>query len=122
MGSQEHRCPDRTPRPDATAIADGGGLVSAELRPIEGGRPIALAFVDLAGRTPNLTMLERTVNGQPGLVAQLDGVTVAGAGLRGRRRPDQADLGSTEPREAPALEDGLTDVSVHSRALVTLAR
>jgi RNA polymerase sigma-70 factor (ECF subfamily) len=25
---------------------------------------------------PGLTLLERTVNGQPGLVAQLDGVTV----------------------------------------------
>ncbi|MCW2917642.1 MAG: polymerase, sigma-24 subunit, subfamily, partial [Actinomycetia bacterium] len=29
------------------------------------------------GRTPsNVTFLERTVNGQPGLVAQQDGVTV----------------------------------------------
>ena len=63
--------------PDATAIADGGGLVSvAELRPIEGGEQIARACVDLAGRAPNLTILERTVNGQPGLVAQQDGVTV----------------------------------------------
>jgi len=63
--------------PDATAIADGGGLVSAELRQIRGGEQIARAFIDLARRAPNLTILERTVNGQPGLVAQLDGVTVA---------------------------------------------
>jgi hypothetical protein len=62
--------------PDATAIADGGGLVSAVLRPIEGGEPIARAVVDVAGRAPNLTILERTVNGQPGLAAQQDGVTV----------------------------------------------
>ena len=62
--------------PDATAIADGGGLVSAELRQIRGGEQIARAFIDLARRAPNLTILERTVNGQPGLVAQLDGVTV----------------------------------------------
>jgi RNA polymerase sigma factor (sigma-70 family) len=62
--------------PDATAIADGGGLASAELRPIEGGEQIARACVDLAGRAPNMTFLERTVNGQPGLVAQQDGVTV----------------------------------------------
>src|SRR5215203_782461 len=62
--------------PDATAIGDGGGLVSAELRPIDGGEQIARAVVDLAGRAPNLTILERTVNGQPGLVAQQDGVTV----------------------------------------------
>ena len=62
--------------PDATAIGDGGGLVSAELRPIDGGEQIARAVVDLTGRAPNLTILERTVNGQPGLIAQQDGVTV----------------------------------------------
>jgi RNA polymerase sigma-70 factor, ECF subfamily len=62
--------------PGATAIADGGGLVSAELRPIEGGEQVARLVVDLAGRAPHLTLLERTVNGQPGLVAQQAGVTV----------------------------------------------
>ncbi len=62
--------------PDATAIADGGGLATAHLRPIEGGEQIARAYVDIAGRAPDLTLLERTVNGQPGLVAQQDGVTV----------------------------------------------
>jgi RNA polymerase sigma factor (sigma-70 family) len=64
--------------PDAMAIGDGGGLVSAELRPIEGGVQIARFFVDVTGRAlNNVTILERTVNGQPGLVAQQDGVTVA---------------------------------------------
>ncbi len=62
--------------PDATGIADGGGLASAALRPIEGGEQIARYVADLAGRAPSLTILERTVNGQPGLVAQQDGVTV----------------------------------------------
>jgi RNA polymerase sigma-70 factor (ECF subfamily) len=62
--------------PGATAITDGGGLVSAKLRPVEGGEHIARAFVDVAGKLPKLTILERTVNGQPGLVAQQDGVTV----------------------------------------------
>jgi RNA polymerase sigma-70 factor, ECF subfamily len=63
--------------PDATAIADGGGLVSAVLRPIQGGEQIARFLVDIVGRAPsNVTFLERTVNGQPGLVAQQDGVTV----------------------------------------------
>ena len=63
--------------PGATVTADGGGLVSAHLRPIEGAEQIARFLVDLAGRAPgNLTFLERTVNGQPGLVAQQDGVTV----------------------------------------------
>ncbi len=63
--------------PGATAIADGGGLVSALLRPIEGGVEVARAFVDLAGKAPDLTIEVRTVNGQPGLVAQQAGVTVA---------------------------------------------
>jgi len=62
--------------PDATFIADGGGLASAHLRPIEGGEKTAHACVDIAGWAPNVTLLERTVNGQPGLVAQQDGVTV----------------------------------------------
>ncbi|GAA4672196.1 RNA polymerase sigma factor SigJ [Phytohabitans rumicis] len=64
--------------PDATAIGDGGGVATAEPRPIEGGERIARYLVDLAGRAPsNLAFLARTVNGQPGLVAQYDGVTVA---------------------------------------------
>jgi RNA polymerase sigma factor (sigma-70 family) len=62
--------------PEATAIADGGGLATAHLHPIEGSEQIARAYIDFVGRAPNLTILERTVNGQPGLVAQLDGVTV----------------------------------------------
>ena len=53
-----------------------GGLVSAVLRPIEGGEEIARVVVDVGGSVPNLTLLERTVNGQPGLVAQQDSVTV----------------------------------------------
>jgi RNA polymerase sigma-70 factor (ECF subfamily) len=62
--------------PDATATGDGGGLVGAEPRPIEGGEQIARYVVGIADRTTNVTILERTVNGQPGLVAQHDGVTV----------------------------------------------
>jgi RNA polymerase sigma factor (sigma-70 family) len=63
--------------PDANLIADGGGLATAALRPIEGGEQVARYLVDLAGRAPgNVTFLERGVNGQPGLVAQQDGVTV----------------------------------------------
>jgi hypothetical protein len=63
--------------PDATAIGDGGGLVSAELRPIQGGEQVARACVDLVARAPDLTLLERTVNGQSGLVLQHHGDTVA---------------------------------------------
>ncbi|MEU4573576.1 RNA polymerase sigma factor SigJ [Nonomuraea sp. NPDC023979] len=60
--------------PDATGIADGGGLASAILRPIHGNEQIAHTFARLANR--GLSVLERTVNGQPGLVAELDGVIV----------------------------------------------
>jgi len=63
--------------PGATTIADGGGLVAAALCPIEGGEEVARYLVDLAARAPGtVTILERTVNGQPGLVAQQDGLTV----------------------------------------------
>ena len=63
--------------PDAMAVADGGGLVTAFLHPIEGGEQVARAWVEIASRRPStMTLLERTVNGQPGLVAQQDGVTV----------------------------------------------
>jgi len=63
--------------PDATAIADSGGLALAFLTPIEGSQQIARAWMEIARRVPpGMTFLERTVNGQPGLVAQQDGVTV----------------------------------------------
>jgi RNA polymerase sigma factor (sigma-70 family) len=62
--------------PDATVIADGGGLAAASLVPIEGSEQIARLIVDLSRQAPDITLLERTVNGQPGLVAQQDGVTV----------------------------------------------
>lgn len=64
--------------PDAAAIADGGGLVSAALHPVEGAEQVARFSVELADRAPpGLTLEERTVNGQPGLVVQLYGVTAA---------------------------------------------
>ncbi|MEU4719486.1 RNA polymerase sigma factor SigJ [Nonomuraea dietziae] len=63
--------------PDATAIADGGGVVGSLLRPIEGAEQIVRSLVHLEGMLRNLTILQRTVNGQPGLIAQQDGVTVS---------------------------------------------
>ena len=63
--------------PGATATADGGGLATSFLHPIEGGEQIARAWVEIANRAAGtMTFTERTVNGQPGLVAQQDGRTV----------------------------------------------
>jgi hypothetical protein len=90
--------------PDAIGIADGGGLARADLSPIEGGDRIARACVLLTNSHGTMTILERTVNGQPGLVAQLDGVTVTvfAFDLAGDRIKHI--LGDTQPRKAPALE------------------
>jgi RNA polymerase sigma factor (sigma-70 family) len=63
--------------PGATAIADTGGLARAQPGPIEGAEQVARACAEVARIAPDLTILERTVNGQPGLVAQQDGLTVA---------------------------------------------
>ena len=62
--------------PDATVVADGGGLVGALLRPITGRERIVRACLDVVRVAPGTVLLERTVNGRPGLVAQQDGVTV----------------------------------------------
>jgi RNA polymerase sigma-70 factor (ECF subfamily) len=62
--------------PDATAVGDGGGRVTALLHPIEGAERIARFFADRT-RPGRLKVREYTVNGQPGLVAHLDGVVVA---------------------------------------------
>ena len=62
--------------PSATAIADTGGLALALPSPIEGSEAIVRACLDVASIAPDLVILESTVNGQPGLVAQQDGVIV----------------------------------------------
>ena len=60
--------------PEATATADGGGLVTSARRPVEGAGQIARFYAGIAGRALDVTIQERMVNGQPGLVARLDGV------------------------------------------------
>jgi RNA polymerase sigma factor (sigma-70 family) len=63
--------------PKAIAVADGGGLAVTFASPIEGAEQIARAWIEIANRaTPEMALLERTVNGQPGLVARQDGGTV----------------------------------------------
>ncbi|PVC93939.1 RNA polymerase sigma factor SigJ [Streptomyces sp. CS147] len=62
--------------PAAVMTADGGGLAGAALRPIEGGARIAPYMVAIADKAPGLELLERSVNGAPGLVARRDGVVM----------------------------------------------
>jgi RNA polymerase sigma-70 factor, ECF subfamily len=61
--------------PDVTFAADGGGRAPAALDPVEGAELVARYLTDLAARSSGLTMLERTVNGLPGLIVQ-DGATI----------------------------------------------
>jgi RNA polymerase sigma factor (sigma-70 family) len=66
---------------------------------IEGGEQIARLCVDIANWVPNLTLLERTVNGQPGFGGSTRWHHRDGLRIRHRRRPDQAHLGSTNPEK-----------------------
>ncbi|MGW0087090.1 RNA polymerase sigma factor SigJ [Streptomyces sp. NPDC003393] len=59
--------------PGATAVSDGGGRAIAHLLPIEGAEQIARLYLTIARFAPPRTMLERTVNGLPGLVFESGG-------------------------------------------------
>jgi RNA polymerase sigma factor (sigma-70 family) len=62
--------------PQATVIADGGGLVPAALHPVQGSAEIARYMAGLSAQVLSLSLEERMVNGQPGLVGLQDGVIV----------------------------------------------
>ncbi|GAA1564622.1 RNA polymerase sigma factor SigJ [Kribbella hippodromi] len=73
--------------PDITAVADGGGIVPAMLEPVRGTDQVAQYFSKLTLVLHGRKILERTVNGQPGLVVQFEGVTetVFAFGFTGER-------------------------------------
>ncbi|MFC8713674.1 RNA polymerase sigma factor SigJ [Streptomyces sp. NPDC057197] len=62
--------------PAAVMTADGGGVAGAALHPVEGGARIAQYMIAIADRAPGLELLERSVNGTPGLVARRAGVVL----------------------------------------------
>ncbi len=62
--------------PDVVAVADGGGVVSAALQPILGRDAVTRTVIDISELAPDLTLHERTVNGEPGLVAEQYGAIV----------------------------------------------
>jgi hypothetical protein len=101
--------------PDATLTGDGGGLAPAALRPIEGGEQVARYLADLARAAPgNVVFLERTVNGQPGLVAHQDGVTVAVYAFEIAGDQITRIWAILNPRQAPALGQRLTRMPMPS--------
>ncbi|QGN34577.1 RNA polymerase sigma factor SigJ [Microlunatus sp. Gsoil 973] len=63
--------------PSAIAVADGGGRAPALGRPVEGAEEIARFLVGLGDRVRTIELLERLVNGRPGLVAWEQGRAVA---------------------------------------------
>jgi RNA polymerase sigma factor (sigma-70 family) len=63
--------------PDAIMTADGGGLATAAVRPIQGREKVARYALGIADKTADVTILERNVNGQPGLVVKQADATVS---------------------------------------------
>ncbi|MEX0172755.1 RNA polymerase sigma factor SigJ [Streptomyces sp. LMG1-1-1.1] len=111
--------------PAATMTADGGGMVGTVLRPVEGGEMIAQYLIHIADKAPGLVLLERTVNGRPGLVAQHSGTTVTVAAFDvdgGRvtriwavRNPEKL-RPWTEPGGESDTEDGTADATTPGTA------
>jgi len=62
--------------PDAMAVTDGGGRAQALLEPLVGGERIAYTWVELARKVADFTIVERSVNGRPGLVVEIGGAVV----------------------------------------------
>ena len=63
--------------PRATAITDGGGLVSAAIDPIQGPNEIAGFLLDVRSRVGGLELTVANVNAQHGLVVSSGGQTLA---------------------------------------------
>ncbi|MEU8899139.1 RNA polymerase sigma factor SigJ [Nocardia sp. NPDC048505] len=72
---------------EAIATADGGGRANAVLRPIIGAEPIARYLTGFTPAGPRPTIVERTVNGFPGLIVEIDHtpVTVLAFDIAGDR-------------------------------------
>jgi RNA polymerase sigma factor (sigma-70 family) len=73
--------------PDAVITSDGGGQATAARHPVEGAGLVSRFLAGIAAHADDLTVIERTVNGQPGLIAQRGGttVTVLAFGIDGDR-------------------------------------
>ncbi|MFF0412624.1 RNA polymerase sigma factor SigJ [Kitasatospora sp. NPDC004745] len=75
--------------PEVTAWTDGGGVVSAALRPVTGARNVARFLLGVLGRLGGGAAARPVlVNGQPGLLLTLDGVVDAVSVLEFVEAPD----------------------------------
>lgn len=59
--------------PDATAVVDGGGSVSAAAEPVIGAGAVTSLLVGVGDREPGLVLAEEIVNGRLGLLARSRG-------------------------------------------------
>ncbi len=83
---------------DVTLTGDGGGLVRAAVRPREGAEEVAHFLFGISRARPaNGRLLERSVNGQPGLVGPQDGVTVVVYTFEVAGDQIHAHVGNTQP-------------------------
>ncbi|MFE9506795.1 RNA polymerase sigma factor SigJ [Streptomyces anthocyanicus] len=62
--------------PEVAAVGDGGGVVRTLEHPLRGREPIVRGLLRFGPRQSGQTLLERTVNGRPGLVGCQDGAVV----------------------------------------------
>ncbi|KZE90891.1 RNA polymerase sigma factor SigJ [Microbacterium sp. TNHR37B] len=93
--------------PNATAVIDGGGVVSAASEPVVGAEAVAALLIGVLARQPGVTVAEDVVNGRLGLLARSDGeiravisvdqVDGRFVGLWVVRNPDKIRAWRTEP-------------------------
>lgn len=63
--------------PDVVVITDGGGRVRVPLQPVSGTEQAARYILDLFGGQADVTLVEASINGGPGLVVRVAGTTAA---------------------------------------------
>ena len=63
--------------PDVVAVADGGGLVAAAKRPIEGAEKVARLLATLAGNAPGARFETVWLNGAPAARIEFEGTVAA---------------------------------------------
>jgi ketosteroid isomerase-like protein len=68
--------------PDVVVLSDGGGIVSAALRPITGADRVAAFLVGLARKVPRFETRQLWLNGEPAMRIDVDATLDTVAGLQ----------------------------------------